>query len=85
MAASEEQIIALKKRSKRPKIKPRRPSKRQRKLRRRQSNKDMILEWLRPRKPLGPRSQGYEGLTVCKYGMKLSTRLGLRLLLCLGK
>ena len=65
-------------RSKRPNIK-------QRRLERRQSCKGMISEWLRSRKPLGSRSRGYIGTTASKYGMKLSTKLGLRLHLYLGR
>ena len=45
----------------------------------------MTLEWLRPRKPLGLMSLRYVRLTTSKYGMKLSTKLRLRLLLYLGR
>ena len=43
---------------------------------------DMMLGWPRPRTPLGLRSQGYVDFIVPRCGMKPSTRLGLRLLLC---
>ena len=44
----------------------------------------MMQKWLRLRKPSGLRSQRYVKTTAPKYGMRLSTKLGLRLLLYLG-
>ena len=44
-----------------------------------------MLEWRRPRKPSGLTSRGYVGTTASKYGMRLSTKLGLRLLQYLGR
>ena len=45
----------------------------------------MMQEWRRSRKPSGLRSRGYVGTTASKCGMKLSTKLGLRLHLYLER
>ena len=45
----------------------------------------MTLGWPRQRMPLGSRSQGYVDFTAPKCGMMPSTKLGLSLLLCLGR
>ena len=45
----------------------------------------MASEWLRSRMPSGLRSQGCVGTTTSKYGMKLSTKLGLKPHLYLGR
>ena len=44
----------------------------------------MTWEWQRLKTPSGLRSRGCAGLIAPKYGMKLSTKLGLRLHLYLG-
>ena len=64
---------------------PRRQRSKQRGLRIRPSRMGTTLEWQRPRKPSGLRSRGYVGTTAPKCGMKLSTRLGLRLHLYLRR
>ena len=64
---------------------PKRQISKQKGLRIKTSKMGMTSEWQKPRKPSGLRSRGYVGLIAPKRGIKLSTRLGLRIHPCLER